>query len=95
MVFIVIIKKSNTVENDQNWSDSDSAYNTQPLVFPNPTVGGDWGLMRGWAMCTASTAGQVVLVGALTVPVRVYYSGALAQLTVPVGGIQINHYSEA
>lgn len=75
-----------------DFTGSGAAYNTQPLVFPNPTVGGDWGLMRGWAMCTASTAGQVVLVGALTVPVRVYYSGALAQLTVPVGGIQINHY---
>ena len=55
--------------------------NARGVQFPTP--GSDWGWVRGWALCTAATAGLVVVSSPLRqvrrvtagLPVRVYIDG--------------------
>ena len=44
-------------------------YNTQTIYFPQ--AGNYWGLVVGYALCTASSGGDTLAVGALKTPLRV------------------------
>lgn len=57
-------------------------YNLNELIFPTPTS--DWGLIQGWALCTAATGGETIAVGSVVNPQRVLFGKAP---TVKVGGI--------
>lgn len=41
-------------------------YNTRAIAFPTPTA--DWGLVVGWALCTAPSSGMTLTVGRMTTP---------------------------
>lgn len=45
------------------------AFNGNQISFNVPS--GDWGVLRGWAMCNLSTGGKVIASGALRAPTPV------------------------
>lgn len=57
--------------------------NTVEVVF-GPSLTVDWGLINGWALCTAATAGEIVEFGEVTNPYRVIH-GPEATVTIGVG----------
>lgn len=44
-------------------------FNTAPVTFKIPSA--DWGTLRGWAICSASTLGKVIAAGPLRQPTPV------------------------
>jgi hypothetical protein len=60
--------------------------NDKEIVFPVPDV--DWGVISGWALCTESTSGQTINVGALVTPKRVT-GGTNVHVTIGVGAIKV------
>lgn len=57
--------------------------NLVPAVF-GPSLTVDWGLIGGWALCTALTGGELVAIGEVTSPYRVI-KGPEATVTVGAG----------
>jgi len=55
--------------------------NANGIQFPTATT--DWGWVRGWALCTASTAGLVIA------------SGSLRQVRRVVSGMPVQVYTDA
>lgn len=45
------------------------AFNANQITWPLPSA--DWGVVRGWAMCSAATGGKVIASGSLRSPTPV------------------------
>ena len=58
--------------------------NKQDIVWDMPTE--DWKMIRGWALCTAATAGIVVASGALSNP---FFIKSGTQPIVPAGALRM------
>lgn len=57
-------------------------YNVPEITFPSPTA--NWGLIQGYALCTAATLGETIAVGSLVNPQRVDFG---KPPTIKSGGI--------
>lgn len=55
------------------------------VTFPQPT--GRWGTVRGWALVSAATDGNVIAVGAFTVPKTV--TSVMTPPTIAAGGLKV------
>lgn len=57
---------------------------TQEIPFSDPTA--DWGLIQGWALCTAVTGGEVIISGRLSVAQRINFG---ATVVVPPRALSV------
>lgn len=58
--------------------------NAKDIAWDTPTE--DWKMVRGWAMCTAATAGIVIASGALSNP---FFIKSGTQPVVPTGALRM------